>query len=85
MRSKGAAKILELARDLKRAPATRGKRLTRLQVRAEEELVSRVDAVRSLLSERAWGVEVGQSDVLRLALQRGLAQLEEELGRAEEP
>lgn len=45
---------------------------TTLSVRMNDELAEKIDAVAAKLSQRAAGVEVTRSDVVRVALDRGL-------------
>jgi hypothetical protein len=49
-----------------------------IPLRLEDELISRVDRVKVVLERRAGGVEVPRASVIRLALERGLAVLEQE-------
>ena len=56
-----------------------------IPVRLDPELVARLDAVTALLSKRAAGAELTRSAALRVAIERGLAELEAELGLARAP
>jgi hypothetical protein len=48
-------------------------------LRIEESTLDRLDRVASALSERAAGARVPRSDVIRIALERGLESLEKEM------
>ena len=43
-----------------------------LSVRMNDDLAAKLDAVAATLSQRAAGIEVTRSDVVRVALERGL-------------
>jgi hypothetical protein len=49
-------------------------------LRLEEEVIERLDRLARAMSERAGGVEVNRSSVMRTVLDRGLDVLEKELG-----
>lgn len=49
-------------------------------IRIEEDVIQRLDAIAAAMTERAAGVKVARSNVIRLALERGMAVLEEDLG-----
>lgn len=54
-------------------------------VRIDDALLARLDAIAATLTERAAGVNVGRSRVIRLAIERGADALEVELGLARKP
>jgi len=56
-----------------------------ISIRLDEGLLARLDALAEELTKRAAGARVGRSSVMRLALERGLASLEGELGLARKP
>ncbi len=49
-------------------------------VRLDDDLSSRLDRIAEALTRRAAGVSVGRSRALKLAIERGIDALEEELG-----
>lgn len=51
-------------------------------LRIDETILERLDRVAAALSERAAGARVPRSDAIRIALERGVASLEQELGLA---
>lgn len=52
-----------------------------LAVRLPDETIARLEAVADQLSARAAGAKVARSEVMRMAMERGLASLEKELSR----
>jgi hypothetical protein len=53
-----------------------------LGIRAEQDTIDRLDAAALALSAKASGANVTRSDAARVALERGLVALENELGIA---
>jgi predicted transcriptional regulator len=51
-----------------------------IAVRLDAEILDRLDRIGSALSERAAGVRMNRSAVLRVAIEHGIAALETELG-----
>lgn len=52
-----------------------------LAVRLPDETIARLEAVAEKLSARAAGAKVARSEVMRMAMERGLTALEKELSR----
>lgn len=50
----------------------------RITVRVEDEMLAQIDALAAELSEAAKGVRLTRSDVARVALERGIADLKSE-------
>jgi hypothetical protein len=57
---------------------------TPLAIRFTAEQIERIDDMAALLKQRAAGARVTRSDVVRIAMERGLAELERELSRTTE-
>ena len=53
-----------------------------IPVRLDEAMVARLDAVAEAMSKRAAGASVSRSEVVRVAVDRGVSALEAELGVA---
>lgn len=53
-----------------------------MAVRLDDAIESRLDVLAKRMSERAHGAEVTKSNVLRVAIERGLEALEHDLGVA---
>lgn len=49
-------------------------------IRIEDEVIQRLDAIAAAMTERAAGVKVARANVIRLALERGMDLVEEDLG-----
>jgi len=53
-----------------------------IPIRLEEDLIGRLDALATALTERAAGAKVTRTGVMRVALERGVQALEAEVGSA---
>ena len=51
-----------------------------LTARLDQAVIDRIDAVAVALKEKAHGLEVNRSDATRVVVERGLRELETELG-----
>ena len=56
--------------------------MTNTSVRLDDDAMARLDVIAGKLAERAAGANVKRSDAMRVALDRGMASLEAELGIA---
>jgi predicted transcriptional regulator len=54
-------------------------------VRLEGEIAARLDRIAQKSSERAGGAEISRSSAIRMAIERGIADLEKELGIKHSP